>query len=72
MSQKAWMNAYTKGSKEMQARLAQVHAKNPEFQAFLAKHGFGGNLSVKHEKPLMVEKDELDFEKFSEVIVFRH
>lgn len=47
MSQKAWMNAYTKGSKEMQARLAKVHAKNPEFQAFIAQHGFGGNLSVK-------------------------
>lgn len=47
MSQKAWMNAYTKGSKELQARLAKVHAKNPEFQEFVKKHGFGGNLSVK-------------------------
>jgi hypothetical protein len=47
MSQKAWMNAYTKGSKSMQARLAKVHANNPEFQEFVKKHGFGGNLSVK-------------------------
>ena len=47
MSQKAWMNAYTKGSKDMQARLARVHANNPEFQDFVKKHGFGGNLSVK-------------------------
>lgn len=47
MSQKAWMNAYTKGSKALQDRLAKVHAKNPEFQDFVKKHGFGGNLSVK-------------------------
>lgn len=47
MSQKAWLNVFTKGSKEMQARLHRVHGKNPEFQAFIAQHGFGGNLSVK-------------------------
>lgn len=47
MSQKAWMNAYTKGSKDMQARLAKIHKNNPEFQDFVKKHGFGGNLSVK-------------------------
>jgi hypothetical protein len=47
MSQKAWMNAYTKGSKSLQDRLAQVHKNNPEFQDFVKKHGFGGNLSVK-------------------------
>lgn len=46
-SQKAWMNAYTKGSKSLQARLAKIHATNPEFQDFVKKHGFGGNLSVK-------------------------
>jgi len=47
MSQKAWMNAYTKGSKSLQDRLAKVHRNNPEFQDFVKKHGFGGNLSVK-------------------------
>jgi hypothetical protein len=47
MSQKAWMNAYTKGSKSLQARLAKVHAKNPEFQEFMKQHGMGANLSVK-------------------------
>ena len=47
MSQKAWMQAYTKGSKALQARIAKVHANNPEFQEFVKKHGFGGNLSVK-------------------------
>ena len=48
MSQnKAWMNAYTKGSKSLQARLSKIHANNPEFQEFVNKHGFGGNLSVK-------------------------
>jgi len=47
MSQKAWMQAYTKGSKAMQDRLAKVHRNNPEFQEFVKKHGFGGNLSVK-------------------------
>lgn len=47
MSQKAWMNAYTKGSKSLQDRLARVHAKNPEFQDFVKKHGLGSNLSVK-------------------------
>jgi hypothetical protein len=47
MSQKAWMNAYTKGSKSLQDRLAKVHAKNPEFQEFLKHHGMGANLSVK-------------------------
>ena len=47
MSQKAWMQAYTKGSKSLQARLAKIHANNPEFQEFVKKHGFGGNLSVK-------------------------
>lgn len=47
MSQKAWMQAYTKGTKALQARLAKIHANNPEFQEFVKKHGFGGNLSVK-------------------------
>lgn len=47
MSRKAWMNAYTKGSKALQDRLAKVHKANPEFQDFVKKHGFGGNLSVK-------------------------
>ena len=47
MSQKAWMNAYTKGSKSLQDKLARVHAKNPEFQEFLKHHGMGANLSVK-------------------------
>ena len=47
MSQKAWMTAYTKGSKSLQQRLAKIHANNPEFQDFVKKHGFGGNLSVK-------------------------
>lgn len=47
MSQKAWMQAYTKGSKSLQARLAKLHANNPEFQEFVKKHGFGGNLSAK-------------------------
>lgn len=46
-SNKAWMNAYTKGSKSLQDRLARVHAKNPEFQDFVKKHGLGSNLSVK-------------------------
>jgi len=47
MSQKAWVNAYTKGSKALQDKLAKVHKNNPEFQEFVKKHGFGGNLSVK-------------------------
>jgi len=47
MSQKAWMNAYTKGSKALQDRLAKVHKANPEFQEFLKHHGMGANLSVK-------------------------
>lgn len=47
MSQKAWMNAYTKGSKSLQAKLAKVHANNPEFQEFIKQHGMGTNLSVK-------------------------
>lgn len=47
MSQKAWLNAYTRGSKALQQRLAKIHANNPEFQDFVKKHGFGGNLSVK-------------------------
>jgi hypothetical protein len=50
MSQKAWMNAYTKGSKDMQARLAKIHKNNPEFQDFVKKHGFGGNLSKKQSE----------------------
>lgn len=50
MSQKAWMQAYTKGSKSLQARLAKIHAKNPEFQDFVKKHGFGGNLSKKQSE----------------------
>ena len=41
------MTALTKGSRALQARLAKIHANNPEFQAFVKKHGFGGNLSVK-------------------------
>ena len=44
---KAWMTAMTKGSKSLQTRLAKIHANNPEFQEFVKKHGFGGNLSVK-------------------------
>lgn len=47
MSKKAWMNAYTKGSKSLQARLAKVHANNPEFQEFIKQHGMGNTLSVK-------------------------
>jgi hypothetical protein len=50
MSQKAWMNAYTKGSKSLQARLSKIHANNPEFQDFVKKHGFGGNLSAKQSE----------------------
>jgi hypothetical protein len=50
MSQKAWMNAYTKGSKSMQKRLELVHKNNPEFQEFVKKHGFGGNLSKKQSE----------------------
>jgi len=50
MSQKAWMNAYTKGSKSLQARLSKIHAHNPEFQDFVSKHGFGGTLSVKQSE----------------------
>lgn len=50
MSQKAWMQAYTKGSKSLQARLAKIHANNPEFQDFVKKHGFGGNLSKKQSE----------------------
>lgn len=50
MSQKAWMQAYTKGSKSLQARLAKIHASNPEFQDFVKKHGFGGNLSKKQSE----------------------
>lgn len=44
---KAWMTAMTKGSKALQARLSKIHADNPEFQAFVKKHGLGDNLSVK-------------------------
>jgi hypothetical protein len=50
MSQKAWMNAYTKGSKSLQARLSKIHANNPEFQDFVKKHGFGNTLSVKQSE----------------------
>lgn len=45
--QAAWHSAFTKGSKQVQKNLAKIHANNPEFQEFVKKHGFGGNLSVK-------------------------
>lgn len=45
--QAAWHNAFTKGSKQVQKNLAKIHANNPEFQDFVKKHGFGGNLSAK-------------------------
>lgn len=43
----AWKNAFEKGSKAMQKRLQQIHAKNPDFQEFMQKHGFGQTLSAK-------------------------
>jgi len=43
----AWKNAFEKGSKQMQGRLRKIHAKNPEFQEFIDKHGFGVTLSKK-------------------------
>jgi hypothetical protein len=46
-AEKAWHKAFTSGSKSLQDRLRKVHAKNPEFQSFLGKHGFEGGSSVK-------------------------
>lgn len=46
-AEKAWHKAFTSGSKALQDRLRKVHAKNPEFQSFLGKHGFEGGSSVK-------------------------
>lgn len=46
-NERAWMQAFTKGSKSAQARLSKIHANNPEFQDFVKKHGFGGTLSKK-------------------------
>ena len=43
----AWKNAFEKGSKAMQKRLQQIHAKNPDFHEFMQKHGFGQTLSAK-------------------------
>lgn len=43
----AWKNAFEKGSKKIQANLRKIHAKNPEFQEFIDKHGFGVTLSKK-------------------------
>lgn len=46
-AEKAWHKAFTSGSKALQDKLRKVHAKNPEFQSFLGKHGFEGGSSVK-------------------------
>jgi len=46
-AEKAWLKAFNTGSKSLQDRLRKVHAKNPEFQSFLGKHGFEGGSSVK-------------------------
>src|SRR5210317_1616830 len=43
----AWKNAFEKGSKRIQGNLRKIHAKNPEFQEFINKHGFGVTLSKK-------------------------
>lgn len=43
----AWKSAFEKGSKKVQANLRKIHAKNPEFQEFIDKHGFGVTLSKK-------------------------
>lgn len=60
MSQKAWMNAFTKGSKELQDRLKKVHKNNPEFQSFLKNQGMDNTLSVKqsglHKKSVATVK----------------
>jgi hypothetical protein len=45
--EKAWKSAFEKGSKKVQANLRKIHAKNPEFQEFIDKHGFGVTLSKK-------------------------
>jgi hypothetical protein len=47
MSQKAWLNAFTKGSVQLQDRLKKVHKNNPEFQSFLKTQGMDSTLSVK-------------------------
>lgn len=43
----AWKSAFQKGSKQLQSRLAKIHANNPEFLNFVKKHGFGATLSMK-------------------------
>lgn len=43
----AWKSAFEKGSKRIQSNLRKIHAKNPEFQEFVNKHGFGVTLSKK-------------------------
>lgn len=43
----AWKSAFEKGSKRIQSNLRKIHAKNPEFQEFIDKHGFGVTLSKK-------------------------
>jgi len=48
--QSAWLSAFQKGSKQLQSRLMQMHKNNPEFQEFVRKHGFGGNLSAKQSE----------------------
>lgn len=52
----AWKNAFTKGSKKIQANLRKIHAKNPEFQEFIDKHGFGVTLSKKKAENLSKKK----------------
>ena len=47
MSEAVWDKAFTQGSKELQARLRKVHAKNPKFQAWLQSSGHGTETSVK-------------------------
>jgi len=46
-SAKAWEKVFSSGSKEMQARLQRVHAKNPEFQSWLKSSGYSEGKSVK-------------------------
>jgi hypothetical protein len=66
-NEQAWMQAYTKGSKSLQARLSKIHANNPEFQNFVKKHGFGGTLSKKQaekqKKSSVVTVPPMDKEK---------
>jgi len=60
MSQKAWLNAFTKGSVQLQDRLKKVHKNNPEFQNFLKTQGMDSTLSVKqsglHQKSVATVK----------------